>query len=314
MKKVSVCIVTYNSEDDIISCLEAVMHQTYPLLEIIVIDNASLDHSFEVVSQFAVQHNNISVFKNKVNNGFAGGQNQAIGLSKGDYVVVLNPDLELSPTYIEQAVTALESNPKAGSATGLLKLKEDQSLVDSTGLLMPFNRHAIDRGMGDKASNWLIPGEVFGPSGAAAVYKREMIEDIKLDGEFFDEVFFAYKEDVDVAWRAQILGWTSLYVPSAIGIHARGWKKGSRQSISLFVRQHSYMNQIFMLIKNEQIDGSFILRFPVLVFRELVKLGYALVKERDLLKSWSTIIRSFPSIMKKRKIIKRKLSNKKKAA
>lgn len=313
MKKVSVCIVTYNSEKDIISCLEAVTQQTYPSLEIIVVDNASHDNSYEAALKFAQRFDYISVYQNKINNGFAGGQNQAIGLTTGEYVIVLNPDLELKPDFVALTVAALEDNPTAGSASGLLKLKSNPALVDSTGLSMPFNRHAVDRGMGDTVSNWLIAGEIFGPSGAAAVYKREMIEDIKLNGEFFDETFFAYKEDVDVAWRAQLLGWTSIYVPTAVGMHARGWKKGNRKDISLFVRQHSYMNQIFMLIKNEQIDRLFIYRFPYLLFRELVKFGYALIKERDLLKSWSSIIANMPMMMKKRKMIKDKIVSKKKA-
>jgi len=303
MSSVSVCIVTYNSEEDIITCLNAVLAQSHIVDEIIVIDNASIDHSVERVSTLASTHPNITLIKNKLNNGFAGGQNQAISLAKGDYIVVLNPDVELDYNYVKLTVQALEKNHLAGSATGLLKLKSNPDVVDTTGLFMPFNRHAVDRGMGESIQSWQTAGEVFGVSGAAAVYKRKMIEAISLNGEFFDEYFFAYKEDVDVAWRARNLGWIALYEPTATATHARGWKKGGRKNISLFVRQHSYVNQIFMVIKNEQINLLFILRLPVLLLRELTKLMYIILKERDLLSSLNILRKSLPIMMKKRQVL-----------
>ena len=312
MSLVSVCIVTYNSAQDIITCLEAVIKQSYKHIEIIVVDNASQDGSYETVSTFAQVHRNFTIIQNKVNNGFAGGQNQAISYAKGDYIVVLNPDVELEAYFIERIVNVLSTNNHIGSATGLLKLKSNPTVVDSTGLHMPFNRHAVDRGMGDDVGNWLTSGEVFGPSGAAAVYKRTMIEAIKIDGQFFDEQFFAYKEDVDVAWRAQLLGWKSVYVAEAVGLHARGWKKGGREHISLFVRQHSYINQLYMLIKNEQVDSKFIVRFPVLVGRELMKLAFILLKERDLLSSFKLMSKHYADMIHKRKQIKSMIDESKK--
>lgn len=104
-------------------------------------------------------------------------------------------------------------------------------------------RRAFDRGQGKAANAYDNPNEVFGVSGAAALYSSKMIKQISIDGEFFDEDFFAYKEDVDVAWRARIFGWGAAYVPGAIAYHERGWKTGSREKQPLFIRQHSFANR-----------------------------------------------------------------------
>lgn len=310
MATVSVCIVTYNSAEDIGSCLNAVMLQSQPLESIIVVDNASVDNSVALVKERMNTEIPIVLLENEINNGFAGGQNQAIAATTSDYVFVLNPDVELEPDYIVHLVNRLELDPHAGSATGLLMLKSDSSVVDSTGLQMGLNRHAIDRGAGQPVVQWLEPGVVFGASGAAALYARRMIDDICLAGEFFDEHFFAYKEDVDVAWRANLLGWSSYYVPVAKAIHARGWQKEGRRSISLFVRQRSYINQLFMIVKNEQRGWHLVKVLPIVVARELAKLSYILLRERELLRSWKMVAKVLPSMLSKRKLLLAKINAK----
>lgn len=311
MVTVSVCIVTYNSAEDISSCLDAVMLQSQPVQSIIIVDNASADRSVELVKARMNEAIPIVLLENKINNGFAGGQNQAIAATDTDYVLVLNPDVVLYPDYIKILINRLELDPHAGSATGLLKLKADPSIVDSTGLQMGLNRHAIDRGAGQPVDKWLEPGAVFGVSGAAALYARRMINDICLEGEFFDEHFFAYKEDVDVAWRARLLGWSSYYIPAATAVHARGWQTGGRRSISLFVRQHSYVNQLFMILKNEQRGWHWVKVLPIVIVREVTKIIYMLIRERELLSSWKLIVKGFPSMMRKRKLLLNKITKKK---
>ena len=310
MATVSVCIVTYNSSEDISSCLDAVMLQSQPIEAIIVVDNASSDHSVKLVQQRMNEGTPIVLYENEINNGFAGGQNQAIAATNSDYVLVLNPDVVLDSDYIVHLVNRLEVDPHAGSATGLLMLKSDPSIVDSTGLHIGSSRHAVDRGAGQPVAQWFEPGEVFGVSGAAALYSRRMIDEIMLDGEFFDEQFFAYKEDVDVAWRARLLGWSAYYVPVATAVHARGWQKEGRRSISLFVRQHSYVNQLFMMMKNEQPGWHLIKVIPNVVVRELSKLLYILLRERELLSSWKLISQAFPSMMRKRRLLADKIKAK----
>lgn len=172
-----------------------------------------------------------------------------------------------------------------------------EALIDSTGLAMDAARQARDRGAGEPASAWLEAGETFGVSGAAALYRRSMIRHVSLGGEFFDETFFAYKEDVDVAWRARRLGWVALYAPDARALHARGWKEGGRTSVSAFVRRHSYQNRFYTLVKNEREWR----RLPAIAAIELAKFGYILLRERDLLRCWPEIMRRLPEMRAKRR-------------
>ncbi len=305
---VSVCIVTFNSAKFIEQCLSALNKQTNITFNICIVDNASTDSTCSIIETFLSKQQNISLIRNQYNNGFAGGQNQAIRNSRSNYVLVLNPDVMLGNNYIAELVRVLEKDSLIGSATGQLVYAHDPSIIDSTGLVINFLRQARDRGVGELAEHWMKAGTVFGVSGAASLYARTMIEDISIDGDFFDEQFFAYKEDVDVAWRAQKLGWKAYYEPSAQAIHARGWKQGSRSTIPLFVRQHSYMNRFFTLIKNEEIGLKLLFRLPAIAVYEMLKLAYVLVREPSLLKCLPVFLRQVPDMKFKRKAIHRKVS------
>ncbi|XEC95268.1 glycosyltransferase family 2 protein [Paenibacillus tarimensis] len=308
MATASVCIVTYNSASDIGDCLQAVWKQSFPVAAVVVVDNASADGTPDVVRALGGQ---VELVCNSVNNGFAGGQNQAIGLTDSDYVLVLNPDVELHEDYLSEIIDYMEKHPGIGSATGKLVLAGAPDRMDSAGLGMRTNRQAYDLGAGEPVEAWGTTMEVFGVSGAAAVYRRKMIADVSYQGQFFDEEFFAYKEDVDAAWRARHLGWTAVYLPSAKALHQRGWKKEGRRTIPLFIRRHSYQNRFFTLIKNEFPGWHWFYLLPYLILLELVKLGYIAVFEPGLLKCWPFIIRRFPQMLHKRKwVIARKKEKK----
>jgi GT2 family glycosyltransferase len=296
---VSVCIVTYNSAGDIEACLEAVRRQTHPVASVVVVDNASTDGTRDVLRRCG---DDIRLILNERNNGFAGGQNQAIAASApSDYVLVLNPDVVLDPDYIAEIVAAMERDPRIGSATGMLVRADRPDIMDSAGLMLRPDRNAADLAAGEPAAAWTSPREIFGVSGAAAVYRRAMIAEISEGGQFFDEDFFAYKEDVDVAWRARHLGWTAAYVPSARAVHRRGWKPGGRRSVPLFVRRHSYQNRFFVLIKNEPAGPHLFLLLPLLLLVEAAKLGYILLFEPGLLRCWPRIVKLLPAMLGKRR-------------
>lgn len=306
----SVCIVTFNSETDIAACLEAVLSLSYPIERIIVIDNASSDNSCGVVRRYKDM---VLLVENKSNVGFAQGQNQAIALTSSDYVLTLNPDVVLDTDYLGTLISVMEKDRRIGSATGQLVLGSDPSIIDSTGIEMGKTRRVWDRGGGDPVSEWAESGEQFGVSAAAAVYARRMIEDIKLDGQFFDETYFAYKEDVDVAWRAKLLGWKAYYAAEAKASHGRGWKyegRKSRKTIPLFIRRHSYQNRIFTIIKNEPAGWPLVLALPRLLVFELLQIGYMLVFEPALLKCWINIAGAMPRLLVQRKSIRKRYSDK----
>ena len=153
--------------------------------------------------------------------GFAAAQNQAIRLASGNWVLTLNPDVLLMPYFIQAMVEAGRLDPRIGSVCGkLLVMSPDFDIdskphVDSTGIYFtPMLRH-LDRGSRELDNGHYLKREyVFGATAAAALYRREMIDDISMDDEFFDPDFFVYREDADVAWRAQIHG-------LAMPLHAR---------------------------------------------------------------------------------------------
>ncbi|CAH1059504.1 glycosyltransferase family 2 protein [Paenibacillus pseudetheri] len=314
-KTVSVHIVTYNSADDIIDCLEAVMAQDYPIEKIVVVDNASSDGCAERVSTF---HSTIpktslilQLIQNQKNTGFAPAHNQAIAATETDYILVLNPDLTLAPDYLSRLIKRMEENPLIGSATGKLLLKADHGLVDSTGLRMNRTRRAFDRGAGEPADQWTQSGPVFGVSGAAAMYSRRMINDISIDSDFFDADFFAYKEDVDVAWRAQLFGWHGYYEAEAIGYHERGWKTSGRNTKPMFIRRISYINRYKMIYKNEP-ARTMLKTILISLPYELAAHGYMLLREPQLIVAWKSFFTQLPALKKKRKYIQATLKERNK--
>ncbi|NRF96234.1 glycosyltransferase family 2 protein [Paenibacillus frigoriresistens] len=302
MKTVSVHIVTYNSSEQIDDCLEAVLRQSHPIEQIVVIDNASKDNTIEKLEKWSEK---CSIIKNSMNNGFAGGHNQAIWMTETDYCLILNPDVVLEPDYVLNTIKSLNNHTQAGSATGKLLFKADSSHSDSTGLVINKARRAFDRGADQPSDQFVHAEEVFGVSGAAAMYAREMINDISLNGEFFDEDFFAYKEDVDVAWRAQLLGWKAYYEPTAIAYHERGWKEGGRSSKPLFVRRLSYINRYKMMVKNDRISMMLKHIIPLLVY-ECLSFAYALLREPKLLGAWSSFFHTYKDLRQKRGMIRSK--------
>ncbi|UUZ83044.1 glycosyltransferase family 2 protein [Paenibacillus sp. P26] len=302
MKTVSAHIVTFNSEAYIRDCLEAVFKQSYPIERIIVIDNNSQDNTLAILSEF---EDRITIVTNPVNVGFAPAHNQAILLSDCDYFLILNPDVKLHPDYISELISVSENDELIGSLTGKLVLSSSPDKIDSTGLEITKARRAFDRGAGEPSGQWETSEEVFGVSGAAALYNAEMVKDISLNNDFFDNDFFAYKEDVDVAWRARLLGWKAFYCADAVAFHERGWKKESRSKIPLKIRRYSYINRYKMILKNDH--WLFIIKhlIPFLAY-EIPSWGYFLLKEPSVLGSWKAFGSNFKKSLQKRRWIQSK--------
>src|ERR1700732_1561548 len=201
--RVSVTIVTFTSGEFIKRCLESVLAQRYANKEIIIIDNASTDGTADILEQFV---DRCQVVYNDENIGFAAAQNQAIRMSSGEWVLTLNPDVLLLENFIQALADTGQMDRKIGTVCGkLLTIRAtfdlpDKQLVDSTGIYFtPMLRH-LDRGSQEVDNGHYLNYEyVFGATAAAALYRRDMIEDISLSGEFFDPDFFVYRDDADVA-------------------------------------------------------------------------------------------------------------------
>jgi GT2 family glycosyltransferase len=265
--QVSVGIVTYDSAPHIVRCLQAVRAQSRLPAEVLVWDNASTDGSVELARGLGA-----TVIVSAVNVGFAAAANELIRRTRSPYVLLLNPDASLAPDYLERLGGVAESDPRIGSLTGKLVRPGPVGgprVLDSTGHVLYRNRWARnrgerepDRGQFDEA------GEVFGVCAAAALYRRAMLEDVRLGDEYFAESFFAYLEDVDLDWRARLRGWKAYYVSSALAAHDRG-HKGKRRTAHAGVLRHSLKNRYLLMLRNDRVrdllrDGPAILALEAL--------------------------------------------------
>jgi GT2 family glycosyltransferase len=306
---VSVTIVTFNSARFIGKCLHHLFEQDYRKLEVVVIDNASRDSTFTELQAFASR---IRLVRNNKNVGFAAGQNQAIALTHSDWVLTLNPDVRLAPDFISKAVAAGETDSSIGSVSGkLIRMGPDfaippQSILDSTGIYFAPELRHFDRGNGDlDAGQYNSFEHVFGVTGAAALYRRTMIEDVSIDGEFFDSEFFAYREDADLAWRAQLLGWKCLYAPTAVAHHVRKVLPATRRSLAAARNMQSVKNRFLMRIKN--VTGDLDRRhFLSITLRDALVVGGCLLREWSSLPAFPTVVRLFGKMLCKRRQIMRK--------
>jgi GT2 family glycosyltransferase len=303
---VSILITTYNSANVLKTCLESILQQDYTDREIIIVDNASSDGTRAVLREFAAR---LRVIYNDTNRGFAAGQNQAIAQSHGDWLFSLNPDVVLKPNFISKLLTAARSGERIGAICGkLLRWKpgasnERSNTIDSTGIYFLRNLRHLDRGSDEMDRGQYQRREyVIGATGAAALYRRIMVEDISVSGEFFDEEFFAYREDADVAWRAQLMGWSCLYVPEAVAWHVRRVTPERFRRLPDEINRHSIKNRFLMRAKNISLGLYLRLLIPVTA-RDLLIFGYCMLFNRGLLSGLTVLWLERKAILEKRRWI-----------
>ncbi len=309
---VTVCLLTWNGEKYLPMFLNSLLEQTFENWELLVLDNASADNSVAVVSEY---YPPAKIIRQKQNVGFAKGNNLLIKWSKSDYVLVVNQDVVLDKNYLQVLVEFMAKHKQAASVAGKLYYWDyDNSLmtetVDSFGLKIDRRRAVVDYLQGQDNPP-METQEVFGLSGAVVMYRRQALESIKYriqddDYEYFDEDFFAYKEDVDIAWRLRLWAWENWLVADTRAYHHRS--VASRQSLKKrsqnrgFVNKLSYRNQWWLLFKNSFVkdlirDSRFILWY------EFKKLIYLIIFERQTLTAWSDFFKYYSKMAKKRKYI-----------
>jgi len=319
---VSILITTYNSAQFLKACLESVLQQDYADREIIIVDNASSDGTRAVLREFeshfaGERRARLRAVYNDANRGFAAGQNQAMAQAHGDWLFSLNPDVILKPDFLSKLLAAADgrdpgespSKRKIGALCGkLLRWKpgaseERSHVIDSTGIYFLRNLRHLDRGSDETDRGQYQRREyVFGATGAAALYRRTMVEDISVGGEFFDEDFFAYREDADLAWRAQLMGWSCLYVPEAVAWHVRRVTPERFRQLPDEINRHSIKNRFRMRAKNISAGLYLRLLIPVTA-RDLLIFGYCVLFNRRLLSGLGLFWRERQAIREKRKWI-----------
>lgn len=297
---VSIGIVTWNAAADIESCLAAVRAQTHRPIELLVADNASSDATRAHLERLT-QPGERLLFERNV--GFSAAHNTLIQRSHGEHYLCLNPDVILDAAFVAQAVDRLQATARAGSASGRLLRRDEPGTIDSTGIVMlPSMRH-LDRGAGERDEGQFERAEdVFGASGAAALYRREMLEDTRVGSEYFDEDFFAYREDADLAWRAQLQGWRCLYVPEARAWHGRRVTPERREALPADLNRYSVRNRFLLRIKNQPVGHALRFLLPALV-RDAQVVGYVLLREWSSIPGLVDVIRLLPRMLRKRRAI-----------
>jgi GT2 family glycosyltransferase len=300
---VSVAITTWNSASTLARCLESVFAHDYPDLDIVVVDNASVDGTRAILERFA---DRCTVVLNDANTGFAAAQNQAIARSRGSWVLSLNPDVLLGGGFIRRLVSAGESDTHAGAVCGkLLRWQpgaeaERTRVLDSTGIVFFRNLRHLDRGAEEiDSGQYDAPEFVFGATGAAALYRRTMIEDISVFGEFFDEDFFAYREDADLAWRAQLFGWRCMYVPDAVAWHVRRVTPERRSELPTAINWHSVKNRFLMRAKNLSRREYLHVMVPTTA-RDMMIAAYALLRDQRMISALMQPLRLRNKLREKR--------------
>jgi GT2 family glycosyltransferase len=212
---VSAVVVNWNGLHHIGPCLESLLAQTWPALEIIVVDNGSTDTSRELVRERF--RGRVVLLESPVNLGFAAGNNLGIRAAKGRYVALLNNDAVAHPGWIAALVAAAQADPRVGMCASKVLVLGREGIIDSAGLLL--FPDGIGRGRGrlePDGETYARPDDVLVPSACAALYCRAMLDEIGL----FDEDFFAYCEDTDLGLRGRLAGWRCRYVPDAVVHHA----------------------------------------------------------------------------------------------
>ena len=288
---ISIVIVNYNGLHFLKPCLDSLYHQTYSDFEVIIVDNASTDGSASYIIE---NYPNVHLVTNLINRGFAGGTNDGIRLSRGEYIFLLNTDTVLPPHTLERLMDAILKNSSYGMYG--TKMLYPDGRINSTGICISLSGAAWDRGMGEQdTSQYDHFDEILGPCGGAALYRRDLL---KLVGGF-DEDFFLFMEDVDLAIRIQQLGYHCLYVPNAVVYHHHGGTAGVGSDISIY---YGNRNIIWYPIKNYPV-WLLIFMIPWMVGRTIGVIGYYAMKGkgRIIIQAKYDGVRFLPHMIKKRR-------------
>lgn len=303
MKPVLVSLVTHNSERFLERCVESVLAQTVPV-RVKVFDNASQDSTLEIV-----RRRRLDVVECRQNCGFSLGHNENLRNEDFDAALILNPDVLLQAGHLEQLAKALEEVAGAGmaggklyrmDARGRLILRHGRPILDSAGIFFTPSQRHFDRGNGEEDLGQYDRRQLlFGITGAAVLCKKAMLEDTRIGDEYFDEDFFTYREDADLAWRAQLRGWQAVYEPKAVALHEREVIPSRRRQLSPLVNYHSLKNRYLMRMKNA--DSAVRRRcFPYMWIRDAGILAYALLFEWSSLPAYRQVWRLRGKFKKKR--------------
>lgn len=276
----------WNGQDDIAKCLDSLLRQTMPA-EIIVVDNGSQDGSIELLKSYYPQ---IKLLQEPKNLGFAGGVNVGIKYAiqhNAEFVALFNNDAVAEPGWLKALASGMSDNSVGITTCTFASI--DKLRIDSTGDLMTTWGLPFPRGRGQLLSpqqDWQT--DIFAASGGASLYRTSMLQEIGL----FDEDFFAYYEDVDISFRAQLAGWKIRYVPPAIAYHKTG---STSRKLPGFTTYQTMKNQPLVLYKNLpskfwwRVGWRFMIAHTLFFMRAISRGDGWVALKGDVMATWLTL-------------------------
>ena len=312
MARVLVSLVTHNESRDTERLLPTLFAQTFRDFEVVAVDNLSEDGTrSSLAGAQKVAPVPMEIVASRENLGFTGGHNVGIGRAGergAEWVLVLNADVVLAPDYLERLLADADRPGRewVGAMTGkILRARgpglEPTTVVDTVGIRMTRSGRHFDVAAGQPdTGRWDRPAEVFGVSGCVALYRVAALLDARISTGFFDDDFFVYREDVDLAWRLRGRGWAARCVPAAVAWHRRRNLPERRRDMSPVANLHSVKNRFLLRINNAGRDH---LRatFPLTFARDAVVVGGCVTVERTSLEALRWLARNRPRLLQKRR-------------
>lgn len=308
--KVSIVIANWNGKGLLKDCLTSIFSQIYANYDVILVDNGSTDKSVEYIKN---NFSKVKLIELNKNYGFAKANNigikEALKCPNVKYIITLNNDTQTNKNWLSSLVKVMEADGLIGSAQSKTLFFYEKNKLNNVGILICKDGSACNRGINEKNIGYDNIEEIFGTSAVSAIYRREALEEVGL----FDEDFFAYMEDVDLAWRLRLNGWRSLLVPNSRVYHVHSATAPSSKFKIFLINR----NSLFVLIKN--LPLKYVVLFPI---NYIMVRMYFLKTKKDrikdfkknisllevisiIIKSWICALRFLPKLLKKRRLIQK---------
>ena len=264
MKEVAIVIPNYNGMQYLETCLTSLARQSFCDFTVYLVNNGSTDQSRSYVAEHFPEVKWIQLDQNY---GFSRAVNEGILHSIEPYIVLLNNDTQAEETFVEELLQGIRRHPKAFSAGAKMLSWQERDKIDDAGNYYNMLGWAFARGKGSAETRYQKEQKVFTACAGAAIYRRSLLEETGL----FDEEHFAYLEDLDIGYRARILGYENWFLPEARVYHVGSGTSGSRYN--LFKIRYSSRNNIYLIYKNMPVL-QLLLNLPALTLGFLAKLVF----------------------------------------
>jgi GT2 family glycosyltransferase len=299
-----ILMLSYDEGELLRASLPAAVAQREPVL---VLDAASTDETRAVAEEHGARYERLP---ERVS--YAAAVNAGLDLVDGDAVLLLNADCFLEPGFLAAARPRLDEEGVGSVAPKLIRTLgpdpgERLDALDAAAMTVDRRRKNTIAGHGRPSLAYDTPTECFGADGAAALYRRRTLEDCRVEGAVLDPDLERWASDVDLAWRARLLGWRSVYEPGAVAYHVRCYSPSTRGAMSRESRRMQFRNRYLMMVKNDR--GMDVLRdFPRIAAWELLALGWAMLREPHLFMAYADVARRMPAAWRKRRILQARRS------